>query len=56
MLQREGERPQRDTQESGKKCIIEVSFMGVVGQEEGQWRQKEQEQQSHPEVRVTFLE
>ena len=35
MLQREGERPQRDTQESGKKCMIEVSFMGVVGQEEG---------------------
>lgn len=31
MLLREGERPQRDTQESGKKCIIEVSFMGVVG-------------------------
>lgn len=57
MLQREWERPQRDTQGIRE----EMYNRGLVhwcgwDKRKGQWRQKEQGQQRGPEVPVMFVE
>lgn len=57
MLRGKGkESPREIHEESGKKCTIEVVTGRGWHKRKGQWRQKEQGQQSGPEVSVMLVE